>query len=418
MHEKLLNTKRAGILSALCFSVYLAQYLGRYCLSACISSMVAGGFFTKTELGTVATCFFLSYAIMQIPAGLLGDRFRASRLVGLGIGGSTLVTLAFAFITDLGLMRVLWFVNGLLQALVWPALMHILTDVNAQSEDQEKPLLSIVTMTLSGPVGVLLSYGLCAVLLRILPYRWCFLISGLLMVLIVACWFLIAMPMLSCETAVQGEAPATDGIAPKEKFPLKELCAAAIPMILFVAFCHGLLKDGLTTWIPTYLTETLHLGADSSLLLTTLLPFVNMAGVYLADFMNRKVFRNELFASAGCFGLTLIVLAVMITFCGESVWGTVVSFCAVSLLMISVNTLILSFVPLYFTRFSVVSTVTGVIDALIYVGSALSTTLFAVIAENYGWNGTRILWCICAAAGLVASLIPMRKWKRFKEENQ
>lgn len=416
MHEKLLNTKRAGLLSAFCFALYLAQYLGRYCLSACISNMVANGFFTKTELGTVATCFFAAYAIMQIPSGLLGDRLRASRLVGLGIAGSTLITFAFTFIQNIALMRILWFINGILQALVWPGLMHILSDVNSQADNPEKPLMSIVTLTLSGPVGVLLSYGLCALMLRYVPYRYCFLTSGFMMTVIVLAWFLLAMPML-----VPGDrkAPGTavSQYAAKGNAFWKEMLSAALPMVLLVAFCHGLLKDGLTTWIPTYLTETLGLANDTALLLTTLLPIVNFGAVYLADFLNKKLFRNEMTASAACFALTLLVLAVMIASCGNSVPGTVLCFLAVSLLMVSVNTLILSFMPLCFTRLSLVSTVTGIIDSIIYVGSALSTTVFAVIAENYGWSGTRVLWCLFAAAGLVFSLIPITKWKRFKDKN-
>lgn len=417
MHEKLRNTQRAGLLSALCFALYLAQYLGRYCLSACISSMVANGFFTKTELGTVATCFFAAYAIMQIPSGLLGDRLRASRLVGLGIAGSTLITFAFAFIQNIALMRVLWFTNGILQALVWPGLMHILADVNAQAEDPGKPLMSIVTLTLSGPVGVLASYGLCAVLLRHLPYRYCFLAAGILMTVIVLGWFLIAVPMLVPDDREVPELTATQTAAKGKAF-WTEMLSAALPMVLLVAFCHGMLKDGLTTWIPTYLTETLGLANDAALFLTTLLPIVNFGAVYLADFLNKKIFRNEMTASAACFALTLLVLAAMIAFCRNSVLGTVLCFLAVSLLMISVNTLILSFMPLCFTRLSLVSTVTGIIDSVIYVGSALSTTVFAVIAENYGWSGTRMLWCLFAAAGCIFSLIPIAKWRRFKENNQ
>jgi len=418
MHETIQNPRKAPLLLALCFAIYCAQYLGRYCLSACLASMAAAEVFTRTELGTVATCFFASYALMQIPGGVLGDRLRASRLAGIGVGGSALITLIFPSVGNIALLRVLWLTNGILQALVWPALMHIVSDVNFGSREGEKPLMSVVTLTYSGPAGVLMSYGLCALLLRRFSYEGCFRTAGCAMCVIVALWFLLAVPMLEKDGSRIAAVPADNGEKGREKTPWKALLLGVLPLLTVVSFLHGLLKDGLTTWVPTYLTETLFLGTDRALLLTMLLPIANFGGIYVADLCNRRLFRNEMTSTAFCFGVTLLCLGLMIFAFSASVLGTVVCFAGVSLLMTAVNTLVISMTPQYFDRFSAVSTVTGVLDAAIYLGSALSTSLFAAFAEAYGWDGTRVLWCVCAALGIVAGLLAARGWGRFRSQNR
>ena len=71
---------------------------------------------------------------------------------------------------------------------------------------------------------------------------------------------------------------------------------------------QGILKDGVTTWIPTYISEVFHMGSAASIISTTVIPAFNLTGVYLAAFMNKKM-HNEMSTAAfflcglyrGCF---------------------------------------------------------------------------------------------------------------------
>jgi len=49
----------------------------------------------------------------------------------------------------------------------------------------------------------------------------------------------------------------------------------------------------------------------------------------------------------------------------------------------------------------------GLINSATYVGSALSTYLFAVISEMYGWDATVISWVAIAAGGLLLTMLCM-----------
>lgn len=52
-------------------------------------------------------------------------------------------------------------------------------------------------------------------------------------------------------------------------------------------------KDGVTTWVPTYITETFLTSPAFSILVTTVLPIVNLTGAYLAQYLYQKCKKQE-----------------------------------------------------------------------------------------------------------------------------
>lgn len=42
---------------------------------------------------------------------------------------------------------------------------------------------------------------------------------------------------------------------------------------------------------------------------------------------------------------------------------------------------------------------TGAFNGCVYIGSALSTYVFAQVSETFGWNGTVLVWCVTAGLG-------------------
>ena len=188
------------------------------------------------------------------------------------------------------------------------------------------------------------------------------------------------------------------------------------------AFIHGILKDGLTTWIPTYLTEQFSIQPFLSVMLTTFLPVVNLSGVYIAEIGNRRIFRNEAAAGAGFYLVSLAGLVGMMMPVGNLLYGTVALFAIVTSMMTAVNTLLISLLPLHFQKEGRVATISGGLNAITYVGSAAASALFGYATEHAGWGGTQLIWCLCGAAGMIFCLAAVRRWgwhrKDIYEENQ
>ena len=84
---------------------------------------------------------------------------------------------------------------------------------------------------------------------------------------------------------------------------------------------HGMIKDGVTSWVPAYVTEIFQVEPAFAALVTTLLPIVNLSGAAAAKFVYERICRNEFGASAIFFGIATAALAVLLTLTGGSIEG-------------------------------------------------------------------------------------------------
>lgn len=400
---------REILLGAVCWITYFSIYLGRLNFSAGMSEMLRAGLWEKGQLGSVAAAFYLAYGIGQYPSGFLGDRIPARRLVGIGLLGSALVNLLFPAAGTLAGMRGMWFANGLLQAMIWPPMVRMVTDlVNSSCS-----VRIILLLSLSSPAGMLCTYLVNAVILQRGSWKWCFLLAGIWLAGVTALWFVLTA-LVERDAVIQEKEPQQRDTSCK-----REKTAAVLPGLLgltMAAFLHGLLKDGLMTWIPTYLAEKFAVQPSFSLLLTMALPVVNLCGIPAAQTANRRLFQNEAVVGALCYLLSFGGFVCMLGGSGSSLYGTVVLFAIVTSMMAAVNTVLVSLLPLHFAKEGRAATVSGMLNAVTYLGSAAASVLFGYTMEYAGWTDTQIVWCVCAAAGGFCCIAAGRNWKRNRKD--
>ena len=65
------------------FGLSFASYMERMNLSVAAELMMPALSLTKSDLGTIFNSFLLGYAVFQVPAGWLGDRFGSRIVLGL-----------------------------------------------------------------------------------------------------------------------------------------------------------------------------------------------------------------------------------------------------------------------------------------------------------------------------------------------
>lgn len=85
---------------------WVSNYLIRMGLAALLPPIIAELDLSYTHAGVLASAFFTSYTVMQIPAGLLGDRYGRRRILLIGLVAGALASastgLAVSFATLLG----------------------------------------------------------------------------------------------------------------------------------------------------------------------------------------------------------------------------------------------------------------------------------------------------------------------------
>ena len=73
-------------------------------------------------------------------------------------------------------------------------------------------------------------------------------------------------------------------------------------------------------------------------------------------------------------------------------------------------------IPTEFAVFGRASTVSGIFNAIIYAGSALSTYVFGAVAEHIGWNTTVALWLALALVSALILIFGIKPWNKFLKD--
>lgn len=130
-------------------------------------------------------------------------------------------------------------------------------------------------------------------------------------------------------------------------------------MMLVPVVMHGVLKDGVTSWVPAYITENFHTDPAFSVLVTTLLPVVNLTGAVAAQFVYNRISRNEFTASALFFTLAIAALSALLLWGQNSLVLTLILFALITSSTLAINTLLVSILPLRFERYGRASVCPG-----------------------------------------------------------
>jgi OPA family glycerol-3-phosphate transporter-like MFS transporter len=411
--------KNARKLFMLCWFAYMISYIGRYDFSACMSEMVAEGIFTKTFGGTIGMAFFAAYGIGQLINGLLGDRISPKYMIFTGLLGSALMNIAIGFSYGRVLILVLWCLNGYFCSMLWAPIVHCFSDLMLKKQQ----IKAGTNISASIPVGNILSYLISSVFLKYMSWRMSFIVSGLMVLCYAFTWSIGMSSLKGYIEAVRVKRQEeimrekVSGSSPAVKTPLIPLLLGTglVFAILGILF-NGILKDGVTLWVPTYISD--FFGSDGSVasLAAVILPLFNLLGAYMAAYVYKKVRENEMLTAGIMFALSTCSLLLLFFFGKYSMLLAVVFIAMTTAAMLGANNMFLTFIPLNFCKVGRASSVTGFLDACSYLASALSGVTIGVIADNYGWNTTVLVWAAVAVSGAVISLMGVSYWKKGKEK--
>ena len=411
-------------MTILCSVIYLVEYFGRYDLAAAkIEMLGAFGADAKAMLGLALTLMAISYGVGQIVMGVVGDRVPPRFVVFAGLLGAGACNLVVGFATSLPLVCVAWFLNGVCKAMIWPSLVRQMTCDMTENGFQT----GILWVSIASNIGVVLVY-LAIVPVSILLFSWrlAFWFSGAAEIVAGAFWVLSvrtipSVGLLTRALRSDEKSDPADGIEEptakkKKNRVLPILFAAGIPVLYFVVICHGLLRDGVTSWMPELLQDTYRLDSVAAIMSSAILPVFSTVCVVIAGMVFMKL-KNELTSAAIFFGIVVVSLGCLTFTIGHSAILTIVLLALATSGIQGVNHILTTRVPHRFAYAGIVSTVAGLLNSATYVGAAISGYGIALYSEANGWHGTVIAWLIVAAVGTVALVLCFARWKRFIKEH-
>ncbi len=390
----------------ICLLAYTCAYLSRDTFSATMPNILSTTDVTKTQLGTVSTIFLLCYGAGQMTSGLLGDRFRANRLIAIGLLGSAIANLGFAISETFFQMCVTWGLNGIALSLLWAPIVKVMTS-NISDKYRYKCLINI---SVSMPAGTLIALLLSAVVIRVTGYNTSFMIVAAIIFASFLVWLVVYekikrhFPTLEDKKTIQQEASKT-----------RISTIFAISGLLFISVAvmiNGIVRNGISIWVPTYLTENFALEEFVSILTSTALPIVNLGGIYVASFINEKL-KNEMITSSIMFGVAAVCMLLLILIGNISPIIAVLFLSVTTSSMQGLNAIVMNLVPVGFKKYGRVSTVTGYLNTNAYIASSVGSFVVGAISTTYGWNITILFWVACSLIGITACLACKSRWKNF-----
>lgn len=375
--------KKQISLTALLFSVtYMVSYMTRINFGAVISEMESATGFQRQLLSMAVTGSFVTYGIGQIVSGIFGDRIQPKRLVAAGLLVTALMNALIPLCTDPTQMLICWCMNGFAQAFMWPPLVRMMSAQPAPADYNKMT----VQVNRGGSLGTIAVYLLAPLVIAFANWRWVFFLCAAAAVAMLFVWLRCAKPV-----PVQ---PVTE-----EGSVRKALFSPVMLLVMVAIMLMGMLRDGVTTWMPTYIAEKYDLGNAVSILTGVLMPVFSMITYQFTGWLHAGKIKNPLTCAGVMFAVgALSALLLRIGSDQSPVLGVLFS-ALLTGCMHGVNLLLVCVLPSLFKRWGSTAFASGVLNACTYVGSAVATYGIAALSKGIGWGVTVVLWAVAATVG-------------------
>ncbi len=391
--------------------VYFSSYIMRINFTVLIVKVCSELGKEKGELAAIVTALTVAYGVGQIACGILGDKIKPRIMISCGILLAAVCNISFFFTSSVLLMTVIWGINGFAHAMFWPPIVRLMSLNLTEAEYS----FASVRVTWGSSIATILLYLSCPVLLLVMSWRVIMLLCAAIGLAIMVVWLIFA-PKLFEGKAVNLDTLPSKTPSPKEKQTRRVPKFVFLPLALIMIgiIMQGALRDGVTTWMPSYLHEVFALPEEFSIFITVILAIFSMISFTVFDFINRRFFKDEVFSAAFIFLLAGV--------CGVLLYlSNIFGIAALSILFMSLlvacmhgtNLMLIAIAPKRFKNTGKVATYSGIMNACTYVGAAVSIYVFSALKD---WGSTIIIWAIIAAFACVICFAAIEKWRRFRNE--
>lgn len=399
MIQKVQDRKKVNGFVFLFAATYMISYITRTNFGAIISEMQAETGISKQLLSMSLTGSFITYGAGQVISGILGDKISPKKLISIGLFATVCMNLLIPLCADPWQMLAVWSVNGFAQSFMWPPIVKIMTEL--LSEEDYKNGVSKVSW--GGSCGTIAVYLLSPVLISLFSWRAVFFFAAAMGLLMILAWNRFAphvepKPRQKVQTTKTG----------------KFFFGPVLLGILFAIVLQGMLRDGVTTWMPSYISEVYQLRNEISILSGVILPIFSILCTQAATKLYTKRFQNPISCGGVFFAATAVAALVLRFSAGHFAGVSILMFAILTGCMHGANLMLVCMVPAYFKNTGKVGTVSGVLNAATYVGSAAFTYGVAVLSDALGWDATILIWLGIAAAGTAICLVCSSFWNKYK----
>ncbi|HDZ0468086.1 MFS transporter [Klebsiella pneumoniae] len=389
---------------------YALFYFTRKSFNVAVPEILASNVLTRSDIGLLATLFYITYGLSKFFSGIVSDRSDARYFMGLGLIATGVVNILFGFSSSLWAFALLWALNAFFQGWGSPVCARLLTAWYSRTERGGWWALWNTAHNVGGAL-IPMVVGAAA-----LHYGWRagMTIAGCLAILagLYLCWRLrdrpqaVGLPAVgdwrhdALEIAQQQEGAGMSRKAILTRYVL------ANPYIWLLSLCYVLVyvvRAAINDWGNLYMSETLGVDLVTANSAVTMFELGGFIGALVAGWGSDKLFNGNrgpmnLIFAAGILlsvgGLWLMPFAsyVMQAACffttGFFVFGP---------------QMLIGMAAAECSHKEAAGAATGFVGLFAYLGASLSGWPLAQVMDIWHWTGFFVV--IAIAAGISALLL-------------
>jgi len=398
------------------FGAYFMAHFSRKCYSTVKPQLKTEAGLDQNVLSEMDSVFMFTYAIGSFISGRLGDTYRPSTIIAIGLLGSgiCLFAMLIGILFDFEGMSnafgnffylATYFVFGFFQSTGGPVGTAIMGNWFCDNESHKNRGLIFGTWTCHQYLGDIVAAIVTAVILHFkIVYWWALVIPAV-------CnlgWGFLCMHGLTPDPQEMGidttylndknkakPKPKTIAGFEEESKPIGFMEALMIPNVAGYAFAFGFFKLTnyvLFFWLPYFLS--LHFDAATANLVSTLYSFGMMPGGIIVGKVS-DIFGGRRACVIACFQVLLVPLLWLFAVTSDDLpmWAMMVILCCMGILIGGPNNILTSAVaadlsehPSIAGNSKSLGTITGIINGSGSITAAAGLLVVGPLTRQYGWS--------------------------------
>ena len=313
-------------------------------------------------------------------------------MVSLGITLSGICNIVITMISSPTAVTVIYSLSGFFLSMIYAPIMRVVAENTFPIYASRCALGFMIASFLGTPLASLMA----------MFFRWniVFIICGvsLIIVGIIAFVFFSAFEkrgIIRSNTVTKVKTGSID---------LNLLMQRSIIRFSVIAVLTGIIRTSVVFWIPTYLTNYILITPEDAAAIFAVITLLKSASPYFNTLViYERVFKRNVNATV----LFMFLTSAVSFLCMYFIDNTVLNIFFLTLALISSGgaaTMVFSVYCPSLHDTGMVSTATGFLDCMSYVGAAVANLLFSNAISTIGWGNLILVWTGLMAAGIFSGI--------------
>ncbi len=404
------NWKHRYLVLAIMFSAYLLCYMDRMVMASAIPFIAQDFHLSPLAMGGVLSAFFFSYALFQIPGGLLADKFGSRPILTAGIAWWSIFTALTGAASSLTTMLGIRVLFGMGEGIFPPAAFKTIASWFPKREVGRANGFMMATNGLGPALAPLFVVSLVAAWGWRCIFYWLF-VPGIVIGALV--WaYARSSPAQSKHMSAEELADyKEDNVQLTTSPKMATMDVLRMPLVKWCSltlFFFNIGFWGIANWLPTYLLRSRGFKVSQMGIGASLPFFAGAIGFYVSGYLSDKYFRNSRQRPIiiGCIGGALFAYLTTSAHSGiAAVTWQIIGFFFITIATAAIYTLPIAGVPS-----GAVGAAAGVVNTVGQIAAFLSPLLVGYILSVTGGNFTIAFYVYILCFVTAAVLASRIKW--------